>query len=150
MPRKKTRQSCPSTIGLAITDLCGKQPRERRAFLQGDHRRVPIRDKTQRKYFDGRSERYTHAQEQRRPHVGGNERNHKARDDGPQRNRQFLPTTVISLRQKIGISNTSLVTESRPYQNQWAPFSSLSVSCTPLRISARRCSVSDHDDRGAL
>src|SRR6059058_5405979 len=57
---------------------------------------------------------------------------------------------VISLRQKIGISSTSLVTESRPYQNQWAAFSSLSVSCTPLRISARRCSVSDHDDRGAL
>src|SRR5437899_12140458 len=51
---------------------------------------------------------------------------------------------------KIGISSISLVTEARPYQNQWAAFSSLSVSCTPLRISARRFSVSDHDDRGAL
>jgi hypothetical protein len=62
----------------------------------------------------------------------------------------FLNSAEFRYPQKIGISSASLVIESHPYRNQWAAFSFFRVSCTPLRISARRCSVSDHDDRGAL
>jgi hypothetical protein len=58
--------------------------------------------------------------------------------------------SCCSKARRPGISSTSLVTESRPYQNQRAAFSFLSTSWAPLRISPRYCSVSAHEDAGTV